>query len=59
MILSSKQIKKEQIRLRGCAGLTASLLFTNAEDRFSPFKALIQMKENKHVEFLSPKTKKS
>ena len=41
MILSNKQITKAQIRLRGCAGWSAALLFANPKDRFSHVKAHI------------------
>ena len=34
MILSNKLLTKALIRLRGCAGWSAPLLFTNTEDRF-------------------------
>ena len=35
MILSTKRIKKALIRLHGCAGWSAHVLFANPEDRFS------------------------
>ena len=35
MILSKKRITKALIRLRGCAGWSAPVLFANPEDRFS------------------------
>ena len=35
MILSNKRITKALIRLRGCAGWVAPVLFTGPEDRFS------------------------
>ena len=41
MILSQKHITKVLIRMRGCAGWSAPLLFANPEDRFSPVKAII------------------
>ena len=39
MILFNKQIKKVLIRLCGCPGWSAPLLFTNTEDRFSRVEA--------------------
>ena len=39
MILSNKRITKMLIRLRKCAGWSATLLFTNTEDRFSRVEA--------------------
>ena len=41
MILSKKQNKKALIRLRGCAGWSAPVLFTNPEDRVSRVEAHI------------------
>ena len=41
MILSKEQITKALIRLRGCAGLYAPLLFANTEDRFFCVEAKI------------------
>ena len=41
MILSNKSITKALIRLRGCAGWSAPLLFSNLEDRFSRMEAHI------------------
>ena len=35
MVLSNKRIIKALIRLRGCTGWSAPLLFANPEDRFS------------------------
>ena len=35
MILCNKEITKALIRMRGCAGWSAPLLFKNPEDRFS------------------------
>ena len=35
MILSKKRITKVLIRLRGCAGWSAHVLFANPEDRFT------------------------
>ena len=40
-ILFNKQITKALTRLRGCAGWSASLLFTNTNDRFSRVEAHI------------------
>ena len=39
LILSKKGITKALIRLRGCAGLLAPLLFANPKDRFSHVEA--------------------
>ena len=41
MILSNKRITKRLIRLCGCAGWSASMFFTNTEDRFSRVEAHI------------------
>ena len=41
MVLSNKRITKAQIRLRGCAGWSAPLLFANTEDKFSRADAQI------------------
>ena len=41
IILSNQRITKVLIRLRGCAGWSAPLLFANPEDRFSRVKAHI------------------
>ena len=41
-MLSNKRIIKELIRLRGCAGWSAPLLFANIEDRFSCVEAKIK-----------------
>ena len=41
MILSKKRITKVLIRLRGCAGWSAPLLFPNPEDRSSCVEAQI------------------
>ena len=38
MILSYKRITNAPIRLRGCAGWSAPVLFENPEDRFPPVK---------------------
>ena len=35
MVLSKKRITKALIRLHGCAGWSAPVLFANPEDRFS------------------------
>ena len=43
MILSNKQITKALIRLHGCAGWSAPLLFANPEDRFSSIAAEIDL----------------
>ena len=40
MILSKKRITKVLIRLRGCAGWSAPLLFANPKDRFSRILAI-------------------
>ena len=39
MVLSNERITKALIRLRGCAGWSAALLFANTEDRFSRVEA--------------------
>ena len=39
MVLFKKRITKALIRLRGCAGWTAPVLFANPEDRFSRVEA--------------------
>ena len=39
MILSNTHITKALIRLRGCTGWSAPLLFANMEDRFSRVEA--------------------
>ena len=39
MILSNTRITKALIRLRGCAGWSAPLLFANSEDRFCRVEA--------------------
>ena len=44
MTLSNKRITKTLIRLRGCEGWSAPLLFANTEDRFSSIQAHIIMK---------------
>ena len=41
MVLSKKRITKALIRLRGCAGWSAPVLFANPEDRFSRVEAHI------------------
>ena len=41
MILSRKRITKALIRLRGCAGWSAPLLFAQPDDRFSRLEAQI------------------
>ena len=43
MILSNKGITKALIRLRGCAGWSAPLLFANTEDRFLTLRLKYQM----------------
>ena len=43
MILSNKRIAKALIRLRGCAGWSAHVLFANPEDRFSRVQAQIMI----------------
>ena len=46
MILSNKGIAKALIRLHGCSGWSAPLLFTNTEDRFSRVEAhMINVKQ--------------
>ena len=42
MVLSKKQTAKVLIRLGGCAGWSAPVLFTNLEDRFSQVEAHIK-----------------
>ena len=42
MMLSNKRITKALIRLRGCAGWYAPLLFAYPEDRFSRVEVHIQ-----------------
>ena len=46
MILSNKKITKALIRLRGCAGWSALLLFPNTVDRFSRMEAHIMLISN-------------
>ena len=41
MVLSKKRITKALIRLHGCAGWSAPVLFANPEDRFSRGEAQI------------------
>ena len=41
ILLSKKRITKALIRLRGCAGWSAPVLFANPEDRFSHAEAQI------------------
>ena len=49
MILSNKRITKVLIRLRGCAGWSAPLLFANPEDRVSRIGAqLIRFKQKQN-----------
>ena len=42
MILSNKRRTRALIRLRGCAGWSATVLFTNPEDMFSRVVAHIK-----------------
>ena len=42
MIFSNKQIAKALIRLHGCAGWSAPLLFANPEDKFSRIEAKVE-----------------
>ena len=46
MALSNKPITKAHIRLRGCTGWSAPLLFANTEDSFSRVEAHIFSFEN-------------
>ena len=46
MIRSNKRITKALIRLRGCAGWSAPVLFQNPEDRFFRNEAHIRISLN-------------
>ena len=46
MICSNMRTTKALIRLRGCAGLSAPLLFANPEDRFSRVEAQLCTLDN-------------